>query len=507
MIKEKVSIATKPLVYQVFRHISNKAHNALAEYVDNSISSFERHADILKPLNPNGKLKVEITITDDYIRIEDNAFGIEEENYQRAFELARIPLDATGLNEFGMGMKVSSIWLSNHWTVESKAWGEDLKKTFVFDLKEVLDEEKTAVDVEEVPANADEHYTIITLTDLSQFKPTSRQISGIKKHLSSIYSHFIRSNVVDIYVNGELLAYHEPKILNAPHYKNGGEAIEWRLNIDYSFQGGKQKVKGFIAVLDQMSTSENNGFLLFRRGRTIGTSSDEKYRPKALCGDIGSPQYKRIFGELEVEGFDVSFTKNAFNEDDQFQAFIDELRNEIKSDKTLDIFGQAQNYRKVEDPKKAEKKAVSAMAQALSKPVVVSATVPPTPSEGLIVDETKEDVPNEKVELLIAPVNKVMNIGESTYSIEIRFEKIAGISKFYSVEKSAENDKNYVVRLFMDNPFFERYNEILKDEECTGPMLHLVQSIVGAELLMNDSGYATYAKAFRNKLNSLIGRF
>ena len=109
MIKEKVSIATKPLVYQVFRHISNKAHNALAEYVDNSISSFERHADILKPLNPNGKLKVEITITDDYIRIEDNAFGIEEENYQRAFELARIPLDATGLNEFGMGMKVSSI--------------------------------------------------------------------------------------------------------------------------------------------------------------------------------------------------------------------------------------------------------------------------------------------------------------------------------------------------------------------------------------------------------------
>ena len=33
---------------------------------------------------------------------------------------------------------------------------KDLKKTFVFDLKEVLDEEKTAVDVEEVPANADE---------------------------------------------------------------------------------------------------------------------------------------------------------------------------------------------------------------------------------------------------------------------------------------------------------------------------------------------------------------
>lgn len=507
MIKEKVSIATKPLVYQVFRHISNKAHNALAEYVDNSISSFERHVDILKPLNPNGKLKVEITITDDYIRIEDNAFGIEEENYQRAFELARIPLDATGLNEFGMGMKVSSIWLSNHWTVESKAWGEDLKKTFVFDLEEVLNEEKTIVEVDEIHEDLDKHYTIITLTELSQFKPSLRQISGIKKHLSSIYSHFIQDEILDLYVNGDLLAYKEPKILEAPYYKGGSDIIKWKEEINYSFAGGKQKVKGFIAILDKMSSSESNGFLLFRRGRTIGTSSDEKYRPKILCGEIGSPQYKRIFGELEIDGFDVSFTKNAFNEDEQFQIFIEELQKEIKSENTLDIFGQAQNYKKPEDPKKAEKKAVSAMAQALSKPVVVSATVPPTPSEGLIVDETKEDVPNENVELLIAPVNKVMNIGESTYSIEIRFEKIAGISKFYSVEKSAENDKNYVVRLFMDNPFFERYNEILKDEECTGPMLHLVQSIVGAELLMNDSGYATYAKAFRNKLNSLIGRF
>ena len=101
------------------------------------------------------------------------------------------------------------------------------------------------------------------------------------------------------------------------------------------------------------------------------------------------------------------------------------------------------------------------MAQALSKPVVVSATVPPNPSEGLIADETKEEVLKENAELLIAPVNKVMNIGESSYNIEIHFEKIAGVSKFYSVEKSEANDKSYIVRLFMDNPFFERYNEIL----------------------------------------------
>lgn len=506
MIKEKVSIATKPLVYQVFRHISNKAHNALAEYVDNSISSFNKHIDILKPLNPNGRVRVDITITDDYIQIKDNAFGIEEENYQRAFELARVPLDATGLNEFGMGMKVSSIWLSNHWVVESKAFGERLKKIFVFDLEEVLETEKTDVEVEEIPANDDEHYTIITLTKLSQFRPTTRQISGIKKHLCSIYSQFIREGIVDIYVNDDLLVYQEPKILRAPHYKNGGKSIEWRMNINYSFGNG-QSVKGFVAILEQMSNNENNGFLLFRRGRTIGTSSDEKYRPKCLCGDVGSPQYKRIFGELEIEGFDVSFTKNAFNEDDQFQAFIEALRDEIKSDKTIDIFGQAQNYRKAEDPKKVEKKAVSTMVQELSKPVVINTVSTSSEYTKASPSESESDsailLPLE--EAITNPIQKKMEIDGNEYNIEIRFEKIPGSTSFYSISQSPDN--RYVIRIHMDNPYFKRYNDLLKDEESAGPVLHLVQAVFGAELLTNASGYASQAKVFRDKLNSLIGRF
>ena len=109
-MKESVSIATKPLVYQVFRHVENKVQYALAEYIDNSISSFEHHKDILSKINPNGKVRVDVVLLDDCIRITDNAFGIEKDNYQRAFELAQVPLDAKGLNEFGMGMKVSSIW-------------------------------------------------------------------------------------------------------------------------------------------------------------------------------------------------------------------------------------------------------------------------------------------------------------------------------------------------------------------------------------------------------------
>ena len=136
-----VSIATKPQVYQTFRFIDNKVWNALSEYIDNSLSSFldKDNNAILRSINPNGKLtvKIDFDLDNDTIRIEDNAFGIDDAHYERAFQLAELPLDTTNLNEFGMGMKVSSIWLADLWTVETKAYGESVKKIFTFDLKNI----------------------------------------------------------------------------------------------------------------------------------------------------------------------------------------------------------------------------------------------------------------------------------------------------------------------------------------------------------------------------------
>ena len=76
-----VSIATRPLVYSTFRYINNKVWNALAEYIDNSIQSFENHIDVLKAINKDGKLHVSVSIDfdKDVITIVDDAYGIEEE--------------------------------------------------------------------------------------------------------------------------------------------------------------------------------------------------------------------------------------------------------------------------------------------------------------------------------------------------------------------------------------------------------------------------------------------
>ena len=112
---EKVSIALQPSVYSTFRALNNTVALTLSEYVDNSVQSYLNNKERLLALDPSYKFSVQINVdqNNDTITIIDNAAGIDLNNYLRAFEPANIPLDATGLNEFGMGMKTASVWLAD----------------------------------------------------------------------------------------------------------------------------------------------------------------------------------------------------------------------------------------------------------------------------------------------------------------------------------------------------------------------------------------------------------
>ena len=137
-IGDSVSIKIQTGVYEQFRYLNNKVWYALGEYVDNAVQSFENNRSRLKQIHgPDFTLNINIDIQreDKKIRILDNAAGIGLDNYYRAFEPANIPIDNSGLHEYGMGMKTASIWLSDVWTVRTKAIGENEEKFVEFDLK------------------------------------------------------------------------------------------------------------------------------------------------------------------------------------------------------------------------------------------------------------------------------------------------------------------------------------------------------------------------------------
>lgn len=76
-----------------------------------------------------------------------------------------------------------------------------------------------------------------------------------------------------LYINDVELTYDDPEILNAPYYTNP-KGIPTTSTTNFS--SDKYKVTGFIGILNTMSTSEVNGLSLFRRGRVIEGSHDEK---------------------------------------------------------------------------------------------------------------------------------------------------------------------------------------------------------------------------------------
>lgn len=79
-------------------------------------------------------------------------------------------------------------------------------------------------------------------------------------------------------VDEELLEFKDPEILTAPFYKDpDGPAVYWKQEIDFEFE--QYKAHGYIGVLKEMS-SQNNGFVLLRRGRVVkGAENGQRYFP------------------------------------------------------------------------------------------------------------------------------------------------------------------------------------------------------------------------------------
>lgn len=353
-----VDISIGSNMYGRIPDLPNTPSHVLAEFIDNAIQSYRDNRAMLLAKQPDYRLAVNITLEWDAatgnparIVVSDNAGGINTENYTHAFKLAVAPKNNQGLNEFGMGLKTAALWLGEVWSVRTSALGEGLSRTIRFDLNEVLVKHRETLNVISEEEDADAHYTEIVIESPTRQFPSRRSLEKISEELSSIYRKFLRADEVDIYLNGEKLSFEESEILCAPFVRNPeGGNIYWKKNIDFNFK--KYHATGFIAILKNINSTKN-GLVLLRRGRVVyGANADGRYFPKSLCGSVGTFLYKRIFGELELEGFDVAFNKNDLQDKENLEAMIEALRDVIHT-KEFDLYTQAQEYRLDNNKKRA----------------------------------------------------------------------------------------------------------------------------------------------------------
>jgi hypothetical protein len=359
----RVNIRPGVSVLSVLRHLNYTYWHALAEFVDNAIQSYHSNRAALEAVGGRHPLRVEITADPDEagrIIVRDNAAGIGRSEFGRAFKPAEAPSDRSGLSEFGMGMKSAACWCGHEWEVRTKPVGDPHEFTISFDIDRIVAGGIEELDVAEEPALVNDHYTEIELRRLNKI-PAGRTLGKIKDHLTDIYRTFTRSGELELYFNGELLQYKEPPILRAPFYKEEAEPPRlWRHEIEFDFGNGLS-VTGFAALRERASTSRA-GFALFRRGRLIQGSGDEGYRPEVIFGKSNSFIYQRLFGELHLEGFEVSHTKDGFKWDENEEVFLDLLKDHLSSPE-MPLLQQAKGYRVGDRPDDLQKGAEAAANQ------------------------------------------------------------------------------------------------------------------------------------------------
>ena len=492
----KINIGSN--MYNRFPDLPNTVPHVFAEFVDNALQSYYDNKEALHKADNDYKLIVKIDIEwneetnkASKIIISDNAAGINEHKYETAFMPAKTPEDNTGLNEYGMGLKTAALWLGETWVIKTKALGENIERTLTFNLNNV-----TANDLEELPietAEKDitEHYTVVTITDTTNNSPSRRNLDKIKNEIASIYRKSLRSNEMQIIVCDEALSFSEYHVLIAPPANNPTAApIEWKKNVDFSFD--KYKAKGFIALLRDIDSTKN-GFVLLRRGRVIvGAEYDGRYFPK-MSGSSGTFRYKRLFGELELEGFNVSFNKNAIQDKDNLEALMDALRDEIRTP-DFDIFKQADDYRLNETRKVVTKivKRHDSNAKKVANPISINTQTQKIvePPKQLTFTEVSqpENAQTPQPEIVLGETSDEYRIDDKKYKLIVEFVNIGDL--FWS-DISRKDDGIIVCKINTEHIFFRHF----------GPPTDAVIAIFKTIVISRFVGFVSDKKSSTDLLN------
>jgi len=95
----------------------------------------------------------------------------------------------------------------------------------------------------------------------------------------------------------------------------------------------------------------------------IEGSGDDGYRPHSIFGASNKFRSQRLFGELHLDGFAVTHTKDGFLWDENEEIFLELLKEELE-DPDFPLLKQAEGYRKFEPAAKQGSLVSDALANA-----------------------------------------------------------------------------------------------------------------------------------------------
>ena len=335
-----------------YRNHGYKIWYALAELVDNSISSF-RISKKNGLIAHDVRLNVSIRFDEEnrVITVTDNAGGISSDRLEAALTAGKRPDDLSDLNQFGFGLKAAGFWFGSRLIIQTRPAGTDQSIFLDVDLKEMIDTGEPLIP--SIGRNeSTDHGTTITLARLwpERSMPEGRTLGKVRSYLASIYRHDLAAGEIAIEVDGDLLEPPKHSVLVATRWdKPESEPQHWEKPVDLDFRG--KRVIGTVWLLDRGDTA-NAGLVLSWKGKAIvgaGAGADDandSFRPHSIYGRSNSFVSQRLMGELDMSDFPVTSTKDNLEWTEEEMAEFSRILRESIDSEPLPLIKMALMYRK-----------------------------------------------------------------------------------------------------------------------------------------------------------------
>ncbi|MBI3234311.1 MAG: ATP-binding protein [Bacteroidetes bacterium] len=348
-------------ILESYKRLSYKDWFAFAEFIDNSTQSLRNHKqELTSILEDEGKiLTVDIDYnnskTDGFIKITDNAFGMDENELMRALILGKRPVNDKERSKYGLGMKTAAFWFGDAWEIKTTQFGNDKIFSIRIDLDEILQQEKKyyesikngeqqleqfkpKLNFVSTDCDVKEHGTTIIISKLNR-TITPAKANKCQEYLRSIYRVDLVRNNLDLIFKGEHLTWDQNAIFKK--LLHDSEDKPYYRNLSFIING--KKVNGWAGVLKK-GGRQIAGFSLLQADRVI-QGWPNNYKNSTLFGDqeggINNLVNQRLFGELNLDGFEVSHTKDEILFTDNEEAELDnQLLSELGDYKKI-----AEDYR------------------------------------------------------------------------------------------------------------------------------------------------------------------
>lgn len=331
----EADLAIGPSVISAYSRLSYTMWYALAEFIDNSTQSRINYCEIVDPILEREGTPLLVEILHDRINkrltISDNSIGMDRATLVKALKVATPTQDSKGRSRYGMGMKTAACWIGDRWQVVTTRAGSGIELTATIDVNAVAEGGRIPVTARAV--DRDCHYTRVIIDDLNR-TIQRRTEENIREYLGSMYRFDLADQSLKILYNGEeILPFGEQR------FDTDELGHPYRRTLPETEINGKT-VRGWIGVLRAGAGGRKyGGFSLFQNKRQI-QGYPSAWKPRLIYGgvdDEGANNLiaQRLTGVIELEGFEVSHTKDAVlfmgTEQEELEKFLEEQSRDYRA--------------------------------------------------------------------------------------------------------------------------------------------------------------------------------